>query len=69
MVLAMPEVRVIVQPVKVDYTCDACGGAQLQFDGIVLTSNPPKYPHTCPACGARKTLPQRYPHFDYNTLQ
>lgn len=50
----MPEKIIRDSPIKFKkvvkhYLCDDCN-TPIEFDGMVLTSNPPQYPHTCPKC-------------------
>jgi len=60
----MSEQRRPVQPVRVSYACDKCGGDVLPT-GACLTSNPAKYPHYCTQCGERYTFTVLYPRIEY----
>ena len=60
----MAEQRRPVQPVRVSYACDKCGG-DVQADGTCLTSNPAKYPHSCSQCGERYMFTIMYPAIAY----
>lgn len=35
----------------IDSKCSKCGNGEMNWDGMVLTSNPPKYAHKCNKCG------------------
>jgi len=52
--------RVEVITYREHYHCIKCG-AEMDFDGTVLTSYPAQYPHTCPECGFKKTLNRMFP--------
>jgi hypothetical protein len=62
----MSESRAFVRPVRVEYRCDACGNAPMEFTGQVLTTAPPLYRHKCGACGRYANLSAQYPRIDYD---
>lgn len=53
-----------VQPIRVSYACDKCGGDVLPT-GLCLTSIPAQYPHDCQQCGERYTFTSLYPRIEY----
>lgn len=60
----MAEQKRPVQPVRVSYACDQCGGDVLPT-GMCLTSCPAQYPHDCQQCGERYTFTSLYPRVEY----
>lgn len=48
------QIKIAVVSYVVDLECD-CGG-KMEWDGFVLTSNPPQYKHQCLTCGKVETL-------------
>lgn len=57
-----------MQPVKVDYVCDACNTGHMRSTGEHLTSNPPIYPHRCDNCGEFKSFNRCYPYITYKEV-
>jgi DNA-directed RNA polymerase subunit RPC12/RpoP len=51
-------------PVELHYHCDKCK-TEVEFTGIVLTSNPAHYVHRCPNCNEEIWLDQSYPCIVY----
>lgn len=60
----MSEQKRPVQPMRVSYACDKCGGDVLPT-GLCLTSIPAQYPHDCQQCGERYTFTALYPRIEY----
>jgi hypothetical protein len=60
----MAEQRKQVLPVRVNYSCDKCGGDVLPT-GVCLTSYPAQYPHDCQWCGKRYTFTSLYPRIEH----
>ena len=54
-----------VDVVRINYVCDKCGKANVEWNQIMLTSSPPWYPHKCPACGDVVNLRRAYPTTGY----
>lgn len=60
----MAEKKRPVQPVRVNYSCDKCGGDVLPT-GACFDSYPAQYPHDCQQCGKRYTFTSLYPRIEY----
>jgi predicted RNA-binding Zn-ribbon protein involved in translation (DUF1610 family) len=61
----MPEQFTPVDVVRINYLCDKCGKAHVEWSHVTLTSCPPWYPHKCPACGDVVDLRRVYPSIGY----
>lgn len=69
----MAEIRKRVQPVRIDHTCDLCGGPMRH--SAMKASNPPQYVHTCQRarfgrCESTEELTFRFilPHIAYEDI-
>lgn len=66
----MPEVKVEVVPVGIQYLCDSCGNGYMAREdiglgGSMLLTNPPKYKHKCNNCWVEEYLTETYPTIRY----
>ena len=62
------ETKKEVKTFVLDYCCDKCFEHKMEFNGLVLTSNPPLYPYTCKNCGYTINLKKRYPIIFYEEI-
>jgi transposase-like protein len=48
--------------------CDKCG-AEMEYSGLILCSDPLQYPYKCPSCGwSTTTLDIKYPNISYKPV-
>lgn len=61
----MPEVRMEVLPIEVNYLCDACGNGMMAARGE-MDPETGDIEHRCVICDHAQTFKWRpYPHIDY----
>ena len=63
----MPELKVEVRPIEVDYECDACGKGMMSASGEP-DSTSGQIEHHCLICNHQQFFPCRYPRIDYVEL-
>jgi hypothetical protein len=65
----MPEIKVNVRPVEVNYVCDACGKGMMAAVGE-MDPKSGDIGHHCLICDHEQTFQWRpYPHIDYVELE
>ena len=60
----MPEERIEVTVLRVDYSCDSCGNKMLPT-GMTLPVAPVRYVHECRGCELQMDSVKRYPVIEY----
>lgn len=65
----MAEREYPIQPVGVEYVCDACGQGTVELTGVMLASDPPQWPHKCNHCGHQVNLRDKYPTVRYRAAK
>lgn len=59
-----------VQTVHETLQCECDNGRhEMQFNGTVLTCDPPLYVHKCPNCGTFEHTPALFPRVSYKPLE
>lgn len=59
------EIKTVLTPVRVEQTCDTCGGGVMRHTGVTLTPHPPLYSHHCTLCGVYKNYSKTYPCIEF----
>jgi hypothetical protein len=66
----MPEKKMPVRTVQVNYQCDAAGcDGYMSPTGTANLSYPPRYPHRCSKCGSEESFKARYPVIRYEPIE